>query len=519
MNTFRGEIVHASGRLGRSTNNSSSSIPNRADVKQHKDNESDESEGKTAFKTKLFKLPVAFKYLGFSLLLTYHYVLWFIPESFRDTNLLSSTITNAWLYNLLGTCCSMVAIALVLRRSKHLLTHKVLFYLIPVVLIALSLFMQYNADSFDMHIAFYVISAIAGIAEGFMWVLWGECLVCSKAKFSVMHIGAMFGATLFIGMVVALVLPDVLVPIFTSSLLALSAILLFLQTSQLKQGFITLLPRKTVRGAYKTVITVSGIAFITSMACYFLVAIIPWQELPFEIDAFSLGITAGALLIFMISIIAFLQKTKMSIFNVFPYFLVLTIASYCLFLYSNSLQLPPFITVLCVFSVLEIFLIMYFGILMQRGIFASATVFAFSVVSVRLGVYIGNSIAVYYEHFPHLGSQLTPLTSYIFIIVLAIVLVSIAKRENDIVQLTTAPTTQSETDTICKEIAAEFNLTERETEILKLMANNDPTSLIADKLFISPYTVNTHIRNIYKKVGIHKRSELTGYIHMRKTYD
>lgn len=168
MNTFRGEIVHASGRLGRSTNNSSSSIPNRADVKQHKDNESDESEGKTAFKTKLFKLPVAFKYLGFSLLLTYHYVLWFIPESFRDTNLLSSTITNAWLYNLLGTCCSMVAIALVLRRSKHLLTHKVLFYLIPVVLIALSLFMQYNADSFDMHIAFYVISAIAGIAEGFM---------------------------------------------------------------------------------------------------------------------------------------------------------------------------------------------------------------------------------------------------------------------------------------------------------------------------------------------------------------
>lgn len=63
---------------------------------------------------------------------------------------------------------------------------------------------------------------------------------------------------------------------------------------------------------------------------------------------------------------------------------------------------------------------------MQRGFFASATAFAFSVVSVRLGVYIGNSIAVYYEHFPHLGSQLTPLTSYIFIIVLAIVLVSIA---------------------------------------------------------------------------------------------
>lgn len=32
------------------------------------------------------------------------------------------------------------------------------------------------------------------------------------------------------------------------------------------------------------------------------------------------------------------------------------------------------------------------------------------------------------------------------------------------------------------------------------------------KLVISPYTVNTHVRHVYEKIGIHKRSELIDYI-------
>lgn len=35
----------------------------------------------------------------------------------------------------------------------------------------------------------------------------------------------------------------------------------------------------------------------------------------------------------------------------------------------------------------------------------------------------------------------------------------------------------------------------------------------AEKLVISPYTVNTHIQHIYRKLNIHKRSELISYLH------
>lgn len=37
----------------------------------------------------------SFKYLGISFLLTYHYILWFIPDSFFGTELLNDQVTEA----------------------------------------------------------------------------------------------------------------------------------------------------------------------------------------------------------------------------------------------------------------------------------------------------------------------------------------------------------------------------------------------------------------------------------------
>lgn len=51
---------------------------------------------------------------------------------------------------------------------------------------------------------------------------------------------------------------------------------------------------------------------------------------------------------------------------------------------------------------------------------------------------------------------------------------------------------------------------------MKLIARGNTVNSIANKLVISPHTVNTHIRHIYDKVGIHKRGELLEYINMKK---
>ncbi|HMU43907.1 MAG TPA: response regulator transcription factor [Ignavibacteriaceae bacterium] len=51
-----------------------------------------------------------------------------------------------------------------------------------------------------------------------------------------------------------------------------------------------------------------------------------------------------------------------------------------------------------------------------------------------------------------------------------------------------------------------YGLTEREKEILSLLIDGLNKSQIAEKLFISFHTVNTHIKNIYEKLHVHSRS-------------
>ena len=50
-------------------------------------------------------------------------------------------------------------------------------------------------------------------------------------------------------------------------------------------------------------------------------------------------------------------------------------------------------------------------------------------------------------------------------------------------------------------------LSERESDILKLLCEGLTYSSISDKLFISGHTVRTHIKNIYKKLHVHTRAE------------
>ena len=52
-----------------------------------------------------------------------------------------------------------------------------------------------------------------------------------------------------------------------------------------------------------------------------------------------------------------------------------------------------------------------------------------------------------------------------------------------------------------------FDLTEREMEILKYLTEGMSYRLIAENCFISIDTVSTHVKNIYKKLQVHSKTE------------
>ena len=58
-----------------------------------------------------------------------------------------------------------------------------------------------------------------------------------------------------------------------------------------------------------------------------------------------------------------------------------------------------------------------------------------------------------------------------------------------------------------KKVVPFDHLTLREREILKCIATGKSNREIADKLFISLNTVKTHIKNIYSKLYIKRRTQ------------
>ena len=52
-----------------------------------------------------------------------------------------------------------------------------------------------------------------------------------------------------------------------------------------------------------------------------------------------------------------------------------------------------------------------------------------------------------------------------------------------------------------------FDLSEREKEVLKLLADGNSYKMIASRLEITYFTVNAHLKKIYEKLQVHSASE------------
>ncbi len=61
-------------------------------------------------------------------------------------------------------------------------------------------------------------------------------------------------------------------------------------------------------------------------------------------------------------------------------------------------------------------------------------------------------------------------------------------------------------------LMAAYQLTDREQDITRLVLRGDSTAQIAESLFVSPHTVQQHLKSVFDKTGVRSRRDLVGKV-------
>jgi DNA-binding CsgD family transcriptional regulator len=106
-------------------------------------------------------------------------------------------------------------------------------------------------------------------------------------------------------------------------------------------------------------------------------------------------------------------------------------------------------------------------------------------------------------------SQLSLLFGFVVLVwAIGSLLTVMNNRERDRLIQKISLTMDDNTDYIYDQIVKDHDLSPREKEVFALLAQGYARNSIANKLFIAEGTVQTHVKNIYGKLGCHKKEEL-----------
>lgn len=461
-------------------------------------------------------------YLGVSLLLAWHYCLWFVPSSTASLGLLSDQVTKTWLVTLACTGVFALAGAALAGRMKFAMGK--MAAAAAVVMAATTLIFCFAAPACPDPGPLCLVSGVAfGISNAVLILAWAERYTAIRASFSMKTVALSFAGALFASMLATFFTPSFVSATITA-LLPLASFAVYRRNEKEVEGkeAPVPLPRESRASMMRCVKTLCVTTVLLEFMLSFVCGITPHELRGIGQDGTLLPWnTAVGIIIIGSALLAAASRSKRAdVYALIPFLVAFGIVALCLSVQGAALcSLAAFAICIGTCMMLEVLLMAFFGTLASKGYLASALSFALAMGLPRLSTALGDGCGIALRETWQDGIGLVSTVCLAFVCVLAFLLIAILHQERTIAFLTSDAPQADDTEKVCESAAQDFGLSPRETEILKLIARGHAVDAVAKKLVVSPYTVQTHIQHIYRKMQVHKRSELMDYLNLRRDED
>lgn len=457
-----------------------------------------------------------FRYLGLGFLWAWIYTTWFTPALFPHAGGLTVNNDSSWFISSASVALTLFVMPAILKERDISSVSFIPLIAGPFTTIG-ALFMA--ADPlFGLSCAWlsWAGGVITGVASGWLWMLWGE--FTGKVEQEL--------AEMFVPLCVLVPLATVFSSMFISGPVAgfavcllptISGMLLLLSmndTGAIRP--VALLPIDE-RPHYMRDFVRVGFGSLALYACLgFAWGTINCAALPQWGNSYLVPYELGALAAIVVSVLSISYASHLDLFSLYRGLVPVALFGLVFLTLDTSWSAALSLALItCAQYVFDIIIWIYFSRVVRRGICSGGIAIGINRGFIQVGIVFGNLLSLASPSIIAQGHVTIAFVAFALSVVtttVVLMMLSRADELNHFVRKDSGSTTDASTspnyDDICDRLSREYSLTPREREILSYLARGRSLPYIRDALVLSKNTVGTHVRNLYKKLGVHSKQEL-----------
>lgn len=445
---------------------------------------------------------ISIRYLGMGLLIAWVYCTWFAGND----ETISQTLSASVIFSAAGL------LALTLRADKRT-PIKPAFILAAGITVSIT---TAAFSFFDQEWLCIAAAALGGAASSILCVAWGEmfCQIDQETAESCIPASLM---AFFCAGATVIMLPTALGEIFSASMPFISCIMLLLGRNRQPESFRFPEPEHPFREMLLPLSKLALCSMACSIATGFIMASFSPTDLPADPNGQIPFYLAGGLAAMAVTIVAIAHTSRMNFSLLYEWAIPMIVFSLAFRIIGSPACNTASAVIACTAAVYaEVLFYAIFSRITSQRFCLPSEAFGLFRAFVQVGFLIGGAIGVQIA-----ANQADPTHVCLALICACVVMLPLflhlqKKFETPRTAGSCNGGDVAQPHDAITQIIDEFKLSARESEVLGYLGRGRSVPYMREAMTLSKSTIETHIKHIYAKTGVHSKQELLDLIESRQ---